>query len=82
MINSTVDRRTGAPPDSLAKHDAVINRGRMEIETGKYQHQSRPGPVVQQDHLSLPQDKEKRSRFRNVLKKSKDGLGPVSEERA
>jgi len=86
VINSTVDKRTGASQDSIARHDAIINRGRAEIETGKYQHLSRPQPVVQQDHLDLPPDREKRSRFRNVLKKSnptmgRDGLGPVSEER-
>jgi len=80
-LNSELDKRTGAPPEAIAAHNAVIDRGRAEIETGKYQHQQRPQPVVQQDHLNLPQDREKRSRFRNVLRKSKDDqLRTVSEE--
>jgi hypothetical protein len=83
-FNSELDKRTGAPPEALAAHNAVIDRGRAEIETGKYQHQQRPvrpQADVQQDHLTLPQEKDKKSRIRNMLRKSKDGLGPVSEER-
>jgi hypothetical protein len=83
-LNSELDKRTGAPPESFAAHKAVIDRGRAEIETGKYQHQQRPvrpQPGVQQDHLALPQEKDKKSRIRNMLRKSRDNLGSVSEER-
>jgi hypothetical protein len=73
VINSTVDKRLGASPETLAKHESVIDRGRAEIETGRYQHQ-RPQPAVQQDQFLLPQEKEKTSRFRNVLRKSKGDL--------
>jgi hypothetical protein len=63
----------GANPEQLAKHESVINRGRAEIETGRYQRQQPPS-VVEQDHLALPQEKEKTSRFRKVLRKSKGDL--------
>jgi len=73
VINSTVDKRLGASPETLAKHESVIDRGRAEIETGRYQHQ-RPQPAVQQDQYLLPQEKEKTSRFKNVLRRSKGDL--------
>lgn len=77
-LNSTIDRRLGAAPESIAAHDAVADRGRMEIETGQFHRP--PAPAPEEHNLEVPQDKGKKPRgFRNVLRKSKEGLKPVDE---
>lgn len=37
-----MDRRFGAPADTVAAHDQVANTGRQEIETGHLSHQHAP----------------------------------------
>lgn len=84
-LNSNLDRRTGASEDRLAKHNAVMERGRQEIETGHFQRASNStlNSVSEPDELVQTQTQEKKSRgLRNVLRKKsrdRDGLGAVQE---
>lgn len=40
-LNSSVDRRFHAPPDTVAKHDEVAASGRSEIESGRFSDTTR-----------------------------------------
>lgn len=35
-LNSTLDRKLGAPPETLAHNERTLAVGRSEIETGKF----------------------------------------------
>jgi hypothetical protein len=66
-VNSNVARRTGASAEEIAKHDAVMERGRREIETGQIQRASNVPPVPD---APVEPIKEKKSRgLRNVLRR-------------
>ncbi|TID27763.1 Sphingolipid C9-methyltransferase 2 [Venturia nashicola] len=88
-LNSNIDRRTGASEAQLAKHNAVLDRGRQEIETGHLQRPSNSS--MGSSSVSEPEElmhtptqtpEKRRISLRNVLrKKSRDreGLGAVQE---
>jgi hypothetical protein len=86
-LNSNIDRRTGASEAQMAKHNAVLERGRQEIETGHFQRASNnslnSSAVSEPEELMQTQTQEKKSRgLRNVLRKKsrdRDGLGAVRE---
>jgi hypothetical protein len=82
-LNSNLDRRTGGSAQSIAAHNAVMERGRQEIETGQFHHASAPAPVTEPDEAIVPEERErKKNRLRNVLRKksrSRDGLERVQE---
>jgi hypothetical protein len=71
----------------MAKHNAVLERGRQEIETGHFQRASNnslnSSAVSEPEELMQTQTQEKKSRgLRNVLRKKsrdRDGLGAVRE---
>ncbi|QDS67684.1 hypothetical protein FKW77_005286 [Venturia effusa] len=83
----------GASEAQLAKHNAVLDRGRQEIETGQFQRQSNSS--MRSSMVSEPEElmhapmqtptqtpEKKRGGLKNVLrKKSRDreGLGAVQE---
>jgi len=75
-LNTKVASLTGGTQEEIAAHNAVTERGRREIETGRFY---KPGeshlesvPEVHTpplEHPDVPGEKPKKSRLKNVLRK-------------
>jgi hypothetical protein len=66
-LNSSIARSTGAPPEEVARHDAVVDRGRQEIETGQFVKAPPPVPPVPATMDTVPE--KKKGGLKNVLRK-------------
>jgi len=70
-LNAKVARHTGATPEEIAAHNAVVERGRREIETGKFQLPSVPEVQTPPADSLDAGEKPKKSRMKNLLRKEK-----------
>jgi len=72
-LNSSIARSTGGTSEEIAKHDAITQRGRQEIESGQFV--KAPPPIPESTTTTEPVPEKKSRGLKNVLRKKSPARG-------